>query len=102
MAQFEVAPDHFDSNTSVEKKQATKPATAKPRTQVAASSANAASSKTQGSAQNTVVAYNSQPGTGTAVAGSQSSAASTKSTTKKEAARRKKRAAEKFALATTH
>lgn len=96
IAQFEIAPDHFDSNTSVEKKRSAKPATAKPRAQAAASPANAAK-KAQGS----VVARSGQPGT-TSVAGSGSSAASNKSTTKKEAARRKKRAAETVAQASTH
>src|SRR5215467_11936208 len=71
MAQFEVAPDHFDSNPSVEKKQAVKPATAKPRAQVAASTANAAS-KAQGSSQNAGVVHKGQPGRTAGVAGSES------------------------------
>lgn len=101
MAQFEVAPDHFDSNTSVEKKHAFKQATATLQRKVAASPTDAANVKAQGFGQGAVVARNGVLGTTIVVAGSESGAAFTKSTTKKEAARRKKRA-EKLALASRH
>jgi len=102
MAQFEVAPDHFDSNTSVEKKRAAKPTTTESRTHVGAVPANVASTKAQSFGQRAVVVQEGQPATSTVVAGTQQSVASTKPTTKKEAARRKKRAAERVALASTN
>jgi len=102
MAQFEIAPDHFDSNTVVGKKQAAKLATAKPRAHVGAVPASTASTKAQSSGQSAAVVHKGQLATSAAIAGTQQSAASTKPTTKSEAARRKNRAAERVALASTH
>ena len=99
LAQFEVSPDHFDANPSIEKKQTAKPVATKAKTQSAASANAADKKKTNGPAQATVVPISGK----TSRENSAATVTSKNSATKTSAAKRKKPvSADKVALASTH
>jgi hypothetical protein len=102
VAQFEVAPDHFDSNPSVEKKQAAKPAVKTTRVRTATLSAKTgAHAQAQGAGQTAAIAQTGSAGSANGTP-DQANSGSAKPATKVQSAKRKKRAGEKVTLAATH